>query len=83
MHEGARAGIPQASLARLAAVDRLALEMAANEEAEPRALEGELDALEAARAEAEEIAGLADNLTLPDGVEERARRLQRESRRDG
>ena len=81
-NEGARASIPQASLARLAAVDRLALEMAANEEAERRALEGELAELEAAWAEAEEIAGIADNLTLPAGVEETAKRLKGEARRD-
>jgi hypothetical protein len=80
--EGARSGIPQASLARLASVDRLALEMAANEESERRALEGELAALEAEWREAEEIAGIADNLTLPAGVEETATRLRGESRRD-
>jgi hypothetical protein len=40
----------------------LALEMALNEEAERRALEGELAALEAAWREAEEIAAIADSL---------------------
>jgi hypothetical protein len=53
---------------------RLALEMAAHEEAERRALEGELALLEAAWKEAEEIAGIADNLLLPPGIEERVRR---------
>ena len=76
MAEGARARIPPASFSRLASVDRLALEMAANEEAERRALEGELAELEAAWAEAEEIAGIADSLGLPPEVEDHARRLR-------
>jgi hypothetical protein len=49
---------------------RLALEMAAHEENERRALEGELAALEAAWREAEEIAAIADKLLLPRNVEE-------------
>lgn len=53
---------------------RLALEMAAHEEAERRALEGELGHLEAAWKEAEEIAAIADDLFLPSEVEERLRR---------
>ena len=47
---------------------RLALEMALHEEAERRALEGELAELEKAWRDAEEIAGIADNLTVPDTV---------------
>lgn len=43
---------------------RLALEMAAHEEAERGALEGDLRVLEAAWREAEEIAGIADNLLV-------------------
>lgn len=43
-------------------VDRLALEMAANEDAERHALEGELADLEDAWREAEEIAAIADHL---------------------
>jgi hypothetical protein len=43
-------------------VDRLALEMAANEDAERKALEGELSQLEEAWREAEEIAAIADHL---------------------
>lgn len=43
-------------------VDRLALEMAANEDAERQALEGELAGLEDAWREAEEIAAIADHL---------------------
>ena len=49
-------------LPRIQAVDRLALEMAANEDVERRALEGELAELEAAWREAEEIAAIADRL---------------------
>jgi hypothetical protein len=48
---------------------RLALEMAAHEESERRALEGELAILEAAWREAEEIASIADRLLIPDRVE--------------
>jgi hypothetical protein len=43
-------------------VDRLALEMAANEDSERRALRGELAQLEEAWREAEEIAAIADHL---------------------
>ena len=46
----------------VADVDRLALEMAANEDAERKALEGELAQLEEAWREAEEIAAIADHL---------------------
>jgi hypothetical protein len=53
---------------------RLALEMASHEESERRALEGELVLLEAAWRDAEEIAGIADNLLLPPGIEERVKR---------
>lgn len=48
---------------------RLALEMALHEEAERRALEGELVELETAWREAEEIAAIADNLLLPSSVQ--------------
>ena len=47
---------------------RLALEMAAHEESERRAMEGELTALESAWREAEEIAAIADDLFLPQSV---------------
>ena len=47
---------------------RLALEMAIHEEDERRALEGELWRLEQAWREAEEIAGIADDLLLPEGI---------------
>jgi len=47
---------------------RLALEMAAHEDTEREALEGELSWLETAWREAEEIAAIADDLTLPEKV---------------
>lgn len=54
-------------LFRLPAVDRLALEMAANEDIERRVLLGELESLHAAWRDAEEIAAIADEL-FTDGV---------------
>jgi hypothetical protein len=57
---------------------RLALEMAAHEDAERRALEGELHILEAAWRDAEEIAGIADDMFLPESVEADLARLKRE-----
>ncbi|HEV2149602.1 MAG TPA: hypothetical protein VGR37_19535 [Longimicrobiaceae bacterium] len=55
---------------------RLALEMAAHEEAEHRALEGELHLLERAWKEAEEIASIADALLIPVSVREKLQRLR-------
>jgi hypothetical protein len=55
---------PRGYLTRLSPVRRLALEMAAHEDAERRAVEGELRELEAAWRNAEEIAAIADNLLL-------------------
>jgi hypothetical protein len=57
-------------LYRLPAVDRLALEMAANEDIERRALLGELDTLHAAWKDAEEIAAIADELFADDVLAE-------------
>jgi hypothetical protein len=57
-------------LFRLPAVDRLALEMAANEDIERRALLGELDVLHAAWKDAEEIAAIADELFADDVLTE-------------
>jgi hypothetical protein len=57
--------IVRAGLGRLPAPRRLALEMALHEVSERRAIEGELSALEAAWKEAEDIAGIADDLLLP------------------
>ena len=56
---------------------RLALEMASHEDAERRALEGELHVLEAAWRDAEEIAGIADDMFLPDSVTASLERLKR------
>lgn len=52
---------------------RVALEMAAHEEAERRAMRGELAALEREWREAERIAAIADRLALPDAVERNLR----------
>jgi hypothetical protein len=55
---------------------RLALEMAAHEDAERRALEGELAALEAQWKDAEEIAAIADDLTMPQRIVQRLEQLR-------
>jgi hypothetical protein len=68
---------------RLAAISkfpievRLALEMAAHEEQERRALEGELALLQAAWQQAEEVAKIADELLLPESTAERLEELRR------
>jgi hypothetical protein len=67
--DGLYAGHPR--IVALPEETRLALEMAAHEESERRALEGELAALEAAWQEAEEIAAIADDMFLPKWVSER------------
>ncbi len=64
----------QTRLTRMAAKTRLALEMAAHEESERRAMQGELRALEAAWREAEEIAAIADRLLIPESIEDWIRR---------
>jgi hypothetical protein len=73
--------IPRSGLFALHEPQRLALEMALHEESERRALEGELAELERAWQQAEEIAGIADNLLLPESVDEFMRR-EREKPRD-
>jgi hypothetical protein len=55
---------------------RLAMEMAAHEESEQRALEGELALLERAWRDAEEIAAIADRLLIPATVEGALQRLR-------
>ena len=65
-------------LGKLPTSIRLALEMAAHEDAEHRALEGELHELETAWKDAEEIAGIADDMFLPDSVTTELARLKRE-----
>ena len=58
------------SLAGLKVDMRLAIEMATHEQAEREALEGELKELEARWRQAEEIARIADNLFVPESVED-------------
>lgn len=74
---------PAMPLYRLPSVNRLALEMAANEDAERRALAGELEELREAWREAEEIAAISDNMFEDGALEEFKRqyylRLQSES----
>jgi hypothetical protein len=57
-------------LSDLETPQRLALEMALHEEQERRALQGELMELEQRWRVAEEIAGIADSLTVPDSVDQ-------------
>jgi hypothetical protein len=56
---------------------RLALEMALHEDAERRAMQGELDELERAWKEAEEIAAISDNLFVPDSLTSAFEKLKR------
>lgn len=69
-------GIVSRPLADQPLAVRLALEMAAHEESERRALEGELALLELAWQEAEEIAAIADDLTTPAEVDASLARLK-------
>jgi hypothetical protein len=69
-------GDAPADLSKLPLAQRLALEMAAHDEIERRALEGELAALEAAWQEAEEVAAISDELTLPERVVAQFERLK-------
>ena len=59
---------------------RLALEMASHEDAERRALEGELHLLESAWRDAEEIAAIADGLLLPAETNDQFDALKRDAR---
>jgi hypothetical protein len=72
-----RKGRPK-PVAALPAPTRLALEMALHEEAERRAIAGDLAVLEAAWKEAEVIANIADNLLVPAAVETRLAALRRD-----
>ena len=69
------------ALRHLPAPVRLALEMAAHEASERRALEGELAELERAWRDAEEVAAIADNLLLPAPVQQAWERLRQRGRR--
>jgi hypothetical protein len=64
------------SLRRVPIATRLALEMAAHEESERRALEGELYILEEAWRQAEEIAAIADDMFLPASIDADLARLR-------
>ena len=64
-----RAGVGR-RLQDMPSAARLALEMASHEESERRAMQGELALLEAAWRQAEEIAKIADNLLVPESVDE-------------
>jgi len=59
------------ALHALPIADRLAFEMALHEEAERRAMDGELAALEAAWRDAEELARISDSLLEPEGVQQK------------
>ena len=67
------------TLHSLPAPHRLALEMALHEEQERRAMEGELAELTRAWQEAEEIAGIADQLFTPQQVEQRLVALRQQA----
>ena len=56
---------------------RLALEMVSHEDSERRALEGELHLLEEAWRDAEEIAGISDNLFLPSEISSKLGEMKR------
>lgn len=79
---------PSTLMLRLPLVDRLALEMAANEDTERRAMDGELLELERAWRDAEEVAAIADGMFGANQLEEfrqahKARQLARASRPGG
>jgi hypothetical protein len=65
----------EAFIDRIAPPMLLAMEMAAHEDVERRAMEGELAILEAAWQQAEEIASISDNLLVPPTVDEEFRQL--------
>ena len=74
-----RKGSIKHGLFALPVPQRLALEMALHEESERRAMQGELQELERAWRDAEEIAGISDNLFLPDSVSTALDKLKRGS----
>jgi hypothetical protein len=67
----------RAKLTKMPEETRLALEMISHEDAERRALEGELHVLEEAWRQAEEIAALADDMFLPEDVSRRLSEMKR------
>jgi len=70
------AGSDKRGLFALATSERLALEMALHEEAERKALEGELSELERAWKDAEEIAAISDDMFVTPGVRGALERLR-------
>lgn len=66
----------QSYMHALAPRDRLALEMALHQDDERRAMEGELRELEQRWRDAEEIAAIADSLTVPPEIDERLATLR-------
>jgi hypothetical protein len=70
-------GPGQKTVANLPLVTRLAIEMAANDENERHAMEGDFALLELDWKEAEEIAAIADQLLVPREVEERLEEMRR------
>jgi hypothetical protein len=80
--ERLKAGDRGTFVSRMKAPARLALEMALHEETERRAIEGELELLEEAWREAEEIAGIADSLLVSPAVEDQLARLKDRARKE-
>lgn len=74
--KSAASGAFVSGLFGLTPTDRLALEMALHEEAEMRALQGQLAELERAWQEAEEIAAIADDLLVPTSIRAALARLR-------
>ncbi len=68
---------PPFALRGLPVAIRLALEMSLHEDAERRAMDGELAQLEAAWRNAEELAGIADSLVEPEQLQSRIETLRR------
>jgi hypothetical protein len=73
---GRRGKVGSTGLYGLTPVDRLGLEMALHEEAERRAMAGELALLELAWRDAEEVAAIADDMFLPAGVQSALERMR-------
>jgi hypothetical protein len=73
---GRRGKIGTTGLYGLTPVDRLGLEMALHEESERRAMAGELELLEIAWRDAEEIAAIADDMFLPASVQSSLERIR-------
>jgi len=78
LRDSTRLGNPRRrnSLKRVPIAMRLALEMAAHEESERKALEGELHVLEEAWRADDEIAAIADDMFLPASVDAELARLR-------